>query len=751
VEKSAKPDKGDVLDQMRRYLRTSEYWDAWLKESGEGPPDFSELPSRSYLPEPLALGTGTITNASDWTKRRQKILGNFKRYVFGTYPEPPGNVTAKILNRRTEIGGAVIRDVQLSFGPNGAAKLHAELAVPPGDGPFPVFMTQRNHDGWARIALSRGYAAAVYDGCDKADDTRAFTGVWPDHDWSLLCRRAWAAGRVLDWLHALPFIDKNNSCIAGHSRNGKLSLICGAIDERFSAVISSSSGVGGATPYRLANEAHFCEGIEMITHSFPEWFHPRLRFFAGREDKLPVDSNLLLALNAPRAVLVSTAVNDACESVLANERAVDSARDVWELLEADGLRKLYMLWREGGHETCARDIERYVDWCDIHLGKVDRQEKQRLWGSQPETRYFSYGFGAWKWRSRESLSPRNFPERRSLGESMPGDLTEWNAGLTDRRERMVFLLGKSPPVARRGLSEYGAEEKHTSMMLMRPGLSSSSGLDAIPVSFGEYLSGCIFAPSGALKLDEDAPRLPAMIWLHPESIACGYSGAYVVGERHPATLAKAGFVALAFDQIGNGSRITEGTRFYERYSKWSLAGKMVRDALSAVEAARSLPYVDPDKVYLVGFGTGGTIAAFAAALDERVAGAAVVCGFTPMRTDTSDRPTGGIARHCLWQGGGLLPRLGFFAKNDDDVSRIPIDFDEILASIAPRPLCCVTPTLDREADHEDVLAALEAVKRVYAMHDAADAFWHFAPVDHRRYSHEIQEKLFARLRELTGV
>ena len=175
-----------------------------------------------------------------------------------------------------------------ALGPRRAATLRLELALPAGPGPFPIFVTQRNHTGWARVALARGYAAVAYNGCDAADDTQAFKDVWPDHDWSMLCRRAWGAGRVLDWLHTVKEVDAERACITGHSRNGKLSLICGAIDERFGVVISSSSGVGGASPYRFANEAQFSEGIEIITFSFPEWLHPRLRFFAGREDRLPI-------------------------------------------------------------------------------------------------------------------------------------------------------------------------------------------------------------------------------------------------------------------------------------------------------------------------------------------------------------------------------------------------------------------------------------------------------------------------------
>ena len=78
-------------------------------------------------------------------------------------------------------------------------------------------------------------------------------------------------------------------------------MIAAAIDERIGAVIAGSTGVGGALPFRLAGECNAAEGIESTTRMFPDWFHPRLRYFAGREDRLPVDGNLLTALIAPRA------------------------------------------------------------------------------------------------------------------------------------------------------------------------------------------------------------------------------------------------------------------------------------------------------------------------------------------------------------------------------------------------------------------------------------------------------------------
>ena len=114
----------------------------------------------------------------------------------------------------------------------------------------------------------------------------------------------------------------------------------------------------------------------------------------------------------------------------------------------------------------------------------------------------------------------------------------------------------------------------------------------------------------------------------------------------------------------------------------------------------------PKSIYLFGYGLGGTVALYTAALEPKVAGVVCVAGFTPMRTDTAATGTGGIARFAIDRP--LLPRLGFFIGSE---SKIPYDFDDILASIAPRPVYVVNPLYDRGANFQDVHAALGEARK----------------------------------------
>ncbi len=108
-------------------------------------------------------------------------------------------------------------------------------------------------------------------------------------------------------------------------------------------------------------------------------------------------------------------------------------------------------------------------------------------------------------------------------------------------------------------------------------------------------------------------------------------------------------------------------------------GRMVEDARAAMDALEKDSLIDPQRMYMFGYSIGGTVGLYAAALDPRVAGLVSISGFTPMRTDTGDRGTGGVARYS--QERGLIPRLGFFVGHE---AQIPYDFDELIKATQQR-------------------------------------------------------------------
>ena len=715
------------VDKIMNALPESKPWQEWLKRTREAPPDLESFPSSPELPNPLATEKNgkkiLIKTKEDWYRRRDEIKKLFHRYVLGSIPPPPDNIRPIVLSSRKE-GNATVKEISLEFGPDHKARLWMELIIPKGEGPFPVFMTQHNHRAWALVAVTRGYIGCVYAGSDSRDDTDSFLEAYPEHDWSRLTRRAWAAGRCIDYLETLDFVEKDKIALTGHSRNGKQSLIASAIDERISAVISSSSGAGGAMPYRYFSEMHFGEGIELLTRVFPDWFHPRLRFFAGSEDRLPVDNHELIALSAPRPCLLSIALNDNVESVWAMQQTYLAAKKVYEFLNAED--KLRILWRHGSHETWATVIENYLDWCDTHFGRKKFDFKERL--------IYPCDFNLWKSKSKISVNVSSFP-KKGLDDLMVLEngkevrtIDDWNRRKDEIRRNVRWMLGEEPPYARGSIGLYGSEPEHVARLLGRSW--AGDGLEKRGIVFGDYISGDVYMPSG---LSSSKEKLPAILWLHPFSFSNGYVAGYCRGEQIFRTLARKGFVVFCFDQIGFGRRIEESENFYDRHPRWSLLGKMVHDTQSALDALLELSFVDRERVYGVGYALGGMVGLHLAAFDDRLAGFACVCGFTPMRMDRPERGTGGVRRWSHLYA--LLPKLGFFLGSEE---RIPYDYHALLAMFAPRDLLVVSPELDREATLDDVKKALEEARKVYRLFGMEHKLCHQIPEDYNRFGPEMQ-------------
>jgi pimeloyl-ACP methyl ester carboxylesterase len=164
-------------------------------------------------------------------------------------------------------------------------------------------------------------------------------------------------------------------------------------------------------------------------------------------------------------------------------------------------------------------------------------------------------------------------------------------------------------------------------------------------------------------------------------------------------------------------------------------GHMVEDTRAAIDALSREAQVDPNRIYLFGYSMGGNIALHTAVLDPRVKGVVSLNGFTPMRTDTADKRTGGIARY--FREHDLLPRMGAFAGKE---AQLPYDYDELIAAIAPRPVFVLSPQLSRDTTPADVKLAVEQAKKIYRLYNAADNVMLDEPWDYNRLPLGTQER-----------
>jgi len=192
---------------------------------------------------------------------------------------------------------------------------------------------------------------------------------------------------------------------------------------------------------------------------------------------------------------------------------------------------------------------------------------------------------------------------------------------------------------------------------------------------GFHVPGLLYVPD-LLRKERNA----AVLFL------CGHWGQSKACEeyqRMSQELAKAGFVVLAMDPIGQGERQQYFQSGYGRLGisvpehshvgvQCELAGSnltrwYVRDMQCGVDYLSSLPYVDPARIGATGNSGGGTQTAYLMLADERVA-AAAPCTFL------NDR------RLFLHSGMGHDAEQNLFRAISEG-----IDFDDVLITFAPRP------------------------------------------------------------------
>lgn len=752
------PTRSRYLGRINDFDKT---WEDWLKRTGELPPDFLNMPSVPLLHDPFlpldGKGPERITTFEEWERQRGLIRAEFEHWIFGTMPPAPDNMSVAITSSRIE-GDATVKDVRLDFGPSRRrARLRLELLIPPGDGPFPVFVT--NHPRrrpWVNTAMRRGYLGCIYYALDPyyraGDDSEAWLSLYPEYDFSAIARWAWGAMRAADYLHTLPYVDKEAIAIGGHSRNSKSALLAAAFDDRFKAVVPSRGNTGDQMPWRFASDVFMSESLEEVTR-VPHWFHPRLRFFSGREHKLTVDQHLLLALVAPRGLIMSHAYMEHQGNPVGFEQSYRAVREVYKFFGKDDHLAMYQ--QPGEHPSSVTDIENYFDFFDTVFGRK-RFAVPRMW-------IHGYDYDEWLQRSGVRIDPLSF-EKRDLGDfwtwhtgGSPITADTWSTAKGAIQEAIQWSFGDEPP----GVPLPPRDRAHSPYTMIRAGwrgqllkrpFRSGGRVGGRRFELGDDIRGELYFPTGP---EPDTPRdsggdaipegasFPAIIWLHPYSYNIGYSRF-----DYWSDFVNRGFAVVTFDQIGFGVRNGQSLGFYDRYPAWSLLGKMVVDTRAAVDALLAETFVDPSRIYLSGWSLGGKIALYTAAIDDRVCGVSAACGFAPLRTHTRETGTEGI--HHYSHIHGLLPRLGFFIGNE---TRLPVDYDEVLACIAPRPLQIIAPTLDRYNRVEDVTAAVEKANRVYQLMGRTEGISLETPLDLSRYvkAHPLQIDWLARTAGLPGL
>lgn len=398
------------------------------------PVNYDESKVGDYvLPDPLTAADGTkITTAKAWmTKRRPEIVKLFEEQQYGRIPGKPADLAFEVQDKGTSAfgGKATRKQVKITFtkdksGPSiqlliytpAAAKKPSPLLLVMGwgangaavDDPGVISNTVWNAKekkrvefvpgagrGFGRLnvqpLIDAGLGVATFnygdvdpddldglnDGIRKLYLKAGETKPAPD-EWGSIAAWGWGISRVIDYFETDKAVDAKRVAIHGVSRLGKTVAWAGARDTRVAATIASCSGEGGAAVSRR----NYGETIAHLTAPtrYPYQFAANYANWAGFPDKAPMDGNLLVALHAPRPLLLQTGTTDNWSDPKGEWVAAVDAGKVYKLLGKQDLgtdvipapntpilHDLSYLMHEGGHGTIPADWPVYIDFLKMHL------------------------------------------------------------------------------------------------------------------------------------------------------------------------------------------------------------------------------------------------------------------------------------------------------------------------------------------------------------------------------------------------
>ena len=230
-------------------------------------------------------------------------------------------------------------------------------------------------------------------------------------------------------------------------------------------------------------------------------------------------------------------------------------------------------------------------------------------------------------------------------------------------------------------------------------------------------------------------RAPAMLCLHgtggPRGRTAGLGPDY---PRYALELAERGYVTIAPDYTLLGENQVEPGKV--DFQSGTMMG--IWSHMRAVDLLASLPEVDPERMGVVGVSLGGHNSLFVGAFDLRLKVIVTSSGFDSF----SDYMGGNLSGWC--QPRYMMRIQTVFEK---DPKKMPFDFPEVLAAIAPRHLYIHAPLEDDNFRVASVKRCVAAAEAVYRLHGAGDRVatsyppgGHGFPIEARRAAYEFLDR-----------
>lgn len=386
------------------------------------------------LPDPLTLQNGKkVTTVKEWEKkRRPEIVKIFEENQFGKWPARKPKLRYDITEDMGFEGTARRKQLTVYFSEDKEGPRVDVLIYLPKDanGPVPLlfnlsFMQNninvsdpgvkegRRWDAKTRTmvpvkSMGGGMRGFGMDATIKkylkegfGFATLCYTDIEPDFlngatlgvrglylkdgatepaadEWGAISAWAWGVSNIMDYFEKDKDIDAKRIALTGCSRLGKTTMWTGAREQRIAVVMASCSGEGGAAMSRRV----YGETVAHLTEKtrYPYQFAANYGKYGNDLTNMPMDAHMLVALIAPRPLLLQTGNTDNWSDPKGEFISAVEAAPVYELygkstlgtdVMPDADQPIYTtlgyVMHDGGHGVIPQDWDYYLEFMKRYL------------------------------------------------------------------------------------------------------------------------------------------------------------------------------------------------------------------------------------------------------------------------------------------------------------------------------------------------------------------------------------------------
>ncbi|NLT71912.1 MAG: alpha/beta fold hydrolase [Verrucomicrobiaceae bacterium] len=228
-------------------------------------------------------------------------------------------------------------------------------------------------------------------------------------------------------------------------------------------------------------------------------------------------------------------------------------------------------------------------------------------------------------------------------------------------------------------------------------------------------------------------KRPGILALHPT----GALGKKIVDGQskrpnrgYARELAERGYVVIAPDypSFGDSADYDFAADRYE-----SGAMKAIWNHLRSVDLLLSRAEVDPEKIAVIGHSLGGHNAIFTGLFDERIKVVVSSCGWNPLHDYYGGDLKG-------WTSDRYFPAIRDRYSLDPD--KVPFDFYELVAALAPAAFFSNSPLHDSNFDWRGVEKAAPKIRRIYDLHGVPEKMRIAYPNDKHDFPTPVREESY---------